>query len=95
MVRVLAVDANNLGVQINYEITSGTIDMQSTLLVRHFCSLGNIGNVFSIESDGLIVTSGNIDRETRSRYILTVQVLVYLCLFATLYNILYIIWLGN
>ena len=94
MVRVLAVDANNLGVQINYEITSG-IDMLFTLLVRHFCSLGNIDNVFSIESDGLIVTSGNIDRETRSRYILTVQVLVYLCLFATLYNILYIIWLGN
>ena len=40
----------------------------------HFLFLGNIGNVFNIGSDGLIVTSGNVDRETRSRYILTVQV---------------------
>ena len=86
MVRVLAVDANNLGVQINYEITSG-IDMLFTLLVRHFCSLGNIDNVFSIESDGLIVTSGNIDRETRSRYILTVQVLKYIYAYLQLFII--------
>ena len=36
--------------------------------------LGNIDDVFEIQSDGLIVTRGSLDRELRSRYILTVEV---------------------
>lgn len=36
--------------------------------------LGNIDDVFEIQSDGLIVTRSRLDREIRSRYILTVEV---------------------
>lgn len=74
--RVQAVDADNLGALINYTIASG---MSLALLfsyAMHSINLhiGNIDDAFEIQSDGLIVTNNLLDREIRSRYILTVEV---------------------
>lgn len=44
------------------------------MLMHHDLNSGNIDDAFEIQSDGLIVTSGSLDREIRSRYILTVEV---------------------
>lgn len=74
---MLAIDADNLGALINYTIIFGMpvwLSGRLCLYVYHNLNSGNIDDAFEIQSDGLIVTSGSLDREIRSRYILTVEV---------------------
>lgn len=79
MTTVLAIDADNLGALINYTIVLGTslaIALLHTYTIHHVICiyLGNTDDVFEIQSNGLIITASDLDRETRSRYILTVEV---------------------
>lgn len=72
---MLAVDADNLGAQIDYAIVLG-MPLPSYIATIHYFHSGNDDDAFEIQSDGLIVTRNLLDREVRSRYILTVEVML-------------------